>query len=89
MMTGGAWLLGYLLLFGILTLQDRLSGPQPVPYTEFKNQVAAKNVQEVFARGFARNGQLRVLDTGPSGSRTIAGKPRLAPQPASTSLAWT
>ena len=32
------WALGYLLLFGMLTLQDRLTGPQPVPYTDFKTQ---------------------------------------------------
>jgi cell division protease FtsH len=44
------WLLAYLLLFGIITLQDRLSGPQPVPYSEFKNQVASQNVAELFAR---------------------------------------
>ena len=53
------WLVGYLLLFGILTLQDRLSGPQSVPYTEFKNQVAAKNVGELFARGNSIEGQLK------------------------------
>jgi hypothetical protein len=35
-------------MFGVLTVQDRLSGPQPVPYTEFKSQVASKNVQELF-----------------------------------------
>jgi cell division protease FtsH len=54
-----AWLVGYLLLFGVLTLQDRLSGPQPVPYTEFKNQVVNKNVSEVFARGDSIEGQLK------------------------------
>jgi cell division protease FtsH len=54
-----AWLIGYLLLFGVLTLQDRLSGPQAVPYTEFKSQVAGKNVGELFARGNSIEGQLR------------------------------
>jgi cell division protease FtsH len=54
-----AWIVGYLLLFGLLTIQDRLSGPQPVPYTEFKGQVAGKNVQEVFARGDSIEGQLK------------------------------
>jgi cell division protease FtsH len=49
----------YLVLFAILTIQDRLSGPQPVPYTEFKSQVAGKNVAEVFARGDSIEGQLR------------------------------
>src|ERR687898_278653 len=45
------WLLAYLLLFGVFTLQDRLAGPQAVPYTEFKAQVGKGNVTEVFARG--------------------------------------
>ena len=45
-----AWGLGYLIFFGVLTLQDRWSGPQAVPYTEFKTQVSAKNIAEVFAR---------------------------------------
>jgi cell division protease FtsH len=53
------WLVGYLLLFGVLTVQDRLSGPQPVPYTEFKSQVANKNVGELFARGDSIEGQLK------------------------------
>jgi cell division protease FtsH len=50
---------GYLLLFSMLTIQDRLAGPQPVPYTEFKAQVAKKNVGELFARGDSIQGQLR------------------------------
>jgi cell division protease FtsH len=53
------WLVGYLLLFGMLTIQDRLSGPQAIPYTEFKNQVANKNVAELFARGDSIEGQLK------------------------------
>ena len=57
--TAAGWLLGYLLLFGLLTVQDRLSGPQPVPYTEFKRQVADKNIQELFARGDSIEGQLK------------------------------
>jgi len=32
-------------------MQDRLSDPETLPYTEFKLQVAAQNVSEVFARG--------------------------------------
>jgi cell division protease FtsH len=43
----------------MLTIQDRLSGPQPVPYTEFKTQVADKNVAELFARGDSIEGQLK------------------------------
>jgi cell division protease FtsH len=54
-----AWFLGYIVFFGVLTLQDRASGPQPVPYTEFKAQVANKNVSEVFARGNTIEGALR------------------------------
>jgi cell division protease FtsH len=54
-----AWLGAYLVLFGVLTIQDRLSGPQAVPYTEFKTQVAAKNVTAVFARGDSIEGELK------------------------------
>ena len=53
------WLLGYAALFGVLTLQDRIAGPQAVPYTEFKAQVASGNVQEVFARGNTIQGALK------------------------------
>jgi cell division protease FtsH len=55
----GAWLLAYLVLFGIFEVQDRLSGPKAVPYTEFKGQVAAKNVAQVFARGDSIEGELK------------------------------
>jgi len=58
-LTPAIWLGGYLVLFGILTLQDRLSGPRPVPYTEFKAQVTNKNVAELFARGNSIEGELR------------------------------
>src|SRR5690242_21466948 len=54
-----AWIVGYAFLFGSLTLQDRLSGPQSVPYTEFKSQVVAKNVTEVFAKGDTIEGALK------------------------------
>jgi cell division protease FtsH len=54
-----AWLLGYAVFFGLLTLQDRMSGPQAVPYTEFKAQVTSKNVSEVFARGNTIEGALK------------------------------
>src|SRR5262245_10041384 len=57
--TPALWLIGYLVLFGILTLQDQLSGPRAVPYTEFKTQVANQNVGELFARGNSIEGQLR------------------------------
>jgi len=57
--TFAIWSIGYLLLFGFLMLQDRLAGPQPVPYTEFKNQVASKNVSALFARGNSIQGELK------------------------------
>jgi cell division protease FtsH len=53
------WVVGYLLLFGVLTVQDRLSGPQAIPYSDFKTQVANKNVAELFARGDSIEGELR------------------------------
>ncbi|HET9386559.1 MAG TPA: ATP-dependent zinc metalloprotease FtsH [Gemmatimonadales bacterium] len=58
-MTMVPWLVGYLLLFGMLTVQDRLSGPEAVSYTDFKNQVTNNNVAELFARGDSIEGQLR------------------------------
>ena len=56
------WLVGYGVLFGLLTLQDRFAGPEAVPYTEFKTQVAAKNVAEVFARGDSIQGELQAAE---------------------------
>jgi cell division protease FtsH len=53
------WTATYLGLFAMLTMQDRLSGPQPIPYTEFKAQVSNKNVAELFARGDSIEGQLK------------------------------
>jgi len=54
-----AFFVGYLVLFGLLTVQDRMSGPQAISYTEFKAQVSRKNVKEVFARGDTIEGQLK------------------------------
>ena len=78
--TVAVWLLGYLLFFGILTVQDRLSGPQAVPYTEFKSQVASKNVGEVFARGDSIEGQLKKAAPAsrPAGSHLSAVHDRAA-----------
>ncbi len=53
------WGAGYLILFGLLTLQDTFSLPEAIPYTEFKAQVAARNVAEVFARGDTIEGALK------------------------------
>ncbi len=58
-LTMAIWVVGYLILFGVLTVQDRLAGPQPVPYTDFKTQVTDKNVAELFARGDSIEGQLK------------------------------
>jgi cell division protease FtsH len=57
--TVAIWIGGYLLLFGTLTIQDRLSAPEPIPYTELKAQVATKNVAELFARGDSIQGKLK------------------------------
>jgi cell division protease FtsH len=40
-------------------MQDRLARPQAVSYTEFKAQVAAGNVEDVFARGDTIEGELK------------------------------
>jgi cell division protease FtsH len=48
-----------LLLFGLMTVQDRSSGPLAIPYTQFKTQVTNKNVAEVFARGDTIQGALK------------------------------
>jgi len=53
------WPLGYLILFALFTYQDRMSAPQAVAYTEFKAEVAVKNVAEVFARGDTIQGALK------------------------------
>jgi len=54
------WVLfGYLVAFGLLSLQDGLVAPPQVPYTEFTDQVEAGNVSEVFARGDSIQGTLR------------------------------
>ncbi len=52
-------LLGYLVSFAVLTVQDRLNGPQAVSYTEFKTQVEAHNVAEIFTRGDSIEGSLK------------------------------
>ncbi|NKX54486.1 ATP-dependent zinc metalloprotease FtsH [Arthrobacter mobilis] len=49
----------YLGIFALLSVQDRLSGPQMVSYTEFKTQVQQNNVAEVFSRGETIEGTLR------------------------------
>ena len=53
------WPAVYLILFGLFTYQDRMSEPEAVSYTEFKGQVATKNVKEVFTRGDTIQGALK------------------------------
>src|SRR5215472_673867 len=67
-----AWGVGYLVLFGLLTMQDPLARPQSISYTEFKAQVAAGNVAEVFARGDTIEGELKkpAPTPDPRGGRT-------------------
>jgi cell division protease FtsH len=52
-------LLLYLAVFVVLSVQDQSVRPQPVSYTEFKVQVQADNVAEIFARGNTIEGSLR------------------------------
>jgi cell division protease FtsH len=61
-----AWAAGYLILFVLLTMQDRLARPEAVAYTEFKAQVAAGNVSEVFARGDTIEGALKTAVSMPN-----------------------
>jgi cell division protease FtsH len=52
-------LIGYGIIFAILTVQDQMNGPRAISYTEFDRQVEANNVSEVFARGLSIQGELR------------------------------
>ena len=51
-------LVGYPLLFGLLTWQDT-GNAREISYTEFQAQVEARNVAEIFARGDSIEGELR------------------------------
>jgi cell division protease FtsH len=59
------WVLGYLVLFGMFTAEDRLNAPVTIAYTEFKTQVAGRNVAAVFARGDTIEGELRKAAPAP------------------------
>ncbi|SDM60961.1 cell division protease FtsH [Geodermatophilus siccatus] len=61
-------LLAYVLLFGLVTWQDQGDAPVPVSYTEFSDQVDARNVAEVFARGSTIQGELRAARPVPGSS---------------------
>lgn len=60
-------LVGYLVVFGLLTTQDRITGAPTVSYTEFTNQVEADNVTEVFSRGDTIQGVLQEPAPVPGG----------------------
>jgi cell division protease FtsH len=59
------WLALYLAIFAVITVQDFAEGPETVPYTEFKAQVTARNVGEVFTRGDSIQGNLRKAAKAP------------------------
>ncbi|HEY0712952.1 MAG TPA: ATP-dependent metallopeptidase FtsH/Yme1/Tma family protein, partial [Polyangia bacterium] len=52
-------LAGYLIIFALLTLQDRQNEAPTIPYSEFNAQVEAGNVAELFSRGQTIQGKLR------------------------------
>ncbi|UNX56174.1 ATP-dependent zinc metalloprotease FtsH [Georgenia sp. TF02-10] len=61
-------LIGWLVFFGITTIQDvASSNVVQVPYTEFTDQVADHNVTEVFARGQTIEGMLEEPADVPDG----------------------
>lgn len=51
-----------------------MNGPRSIPYTEFKAQVANKNVHEIFARGDSIEGELRKAAPVPVGE-DLPGQP--------------
>ncbi|HET7753579.1 MAG TPA: ATP-dependent zinc metalloprotease FtsH [Anaeromyxobacteraceae bacterium] len=53
------WIVIYAVLFALFTFQDRQAGPQTISYSEFRQQVDAGNVAEIFARGQSIQGELR------------------------------
>ena len=54
------WLaLAFVVVFGVLSLQDRQAQPPTIPYTTFVEQVQAKNVTQVFANDENIDGTLR------------------------------
>ncbi len=54
-----AFVVGYFVLFGLLSLQDSSNGAVAVPYTEFTAQVQDGNVAEIFSQGDTIQGELR------------------------------
>ena len=60
-------LLGYLMVFGLLTWQDESNAAATVPYTEFTAQIQGNNVAEIFAQGNTIEGTLRAARPVPGG----------------------
>ena len=54
-----AGIAGYLVCFGLLSFQDRMSRPEQVAYSEFKSQVVQTNVAELFSKGDSIQGRLK------------------------------
>ncbi|MEU4428295.1 ATP-dependent zinc metalloprotease FtsH [Actinoplanes sp. NPDC024001] len=75
--TSGTWrrrlrswapaLIGYVIVFGLLTVQDRADRPPTVAYTAFETQVQAHNVAEVYATGDSIEGKLKTPAALPGG----------------------
>jgi cell division protease FtsH len=63
----------YAAVFAFLTIQDRMSGPLAISYTEFDKQVEAGNIAEVFARGHSIQGELRSPKPVPEAKPPAAG----------------
>jgi cell division protease FtsH len=74
-------LVGYLVVFGLLTTQDRMAGAPTVSYSEFMSQAEDGNVAEVFARGDTVQGELREAAPVPGAEgQTYRRSPRSGPR---------
>ncbi|MFF0374041.1 ATP-dependent zinc metalloprotease FtsH [Actinoplanes missouriensis] len=62
-------LIGYAIVFGLLTVQDRADAPPTVAYTAFERQVQARNVAEIFSTGDTIEGKLRTAVALPGGRK--------------------
>ena len=64
------WGAASLLLFTTLTMQDRLSEPDAVPYTEFKHQVTPRTSRRCSRAATSIEGELKKPRRSPATSRT-------------------
>lgn len=62
------FVLGYFVLFGIVSVQDSMGAPVAVSYTEFADQVQANNIAEVFSKGDTIEGELKKPAADPESS---------------------